>query len=422
MLTVMRSAWPLFLGLLLLMIGNGLQGTLLGLRGAIEGFSAGTMSFVMSAYFLGFLVGSRVTPGLIRRVGHVRVFAALASLISAAFILYAAIPNPVSWALMRLVVGLCFSGVYVVSESWLNATTTNANRGQALSLYLIVQMVGIIAAQGLLNVADPGGYELFVIMSVLVSVSFAPILLAATPAPYFETTKPMSLRELFRVSPLGMVGTFLLGGVFSAMFGMASVYATEVGLTAARTSIFVGIIYTGGMILQYPIGWLSDRVDRRRLILGTTCAGTVLILIGLPFLSNFVVLCVVAFVMGGVANPLYSLLIAYTNDFLEYEDMAAASGGLIFANGTGAILGPILIGWLMGRYGAWTFFFFIAVLFALITLYALYRMTQRAAPSVDETYAYTTVLPQSSPVAVELAQEVAIEMAQEDSQDDDADT
>ncbi|MEM7616608.1 MAG: MFS transporter, partial [Pseudomonadota bacterium] len=274
-----------------------------------------------------------------------------------------------------------------------------------------------ITAQGLLNVADPGGYELFVIMSVLVSISFAPILLAATPAPYFDTTKPMSLRELFRASPLGMVGIFLLGGVFSAMFGMAPVYATEVSLTAAQTSIFVAVIYLGGMVLQYPIGWVSDRVDRRMLILGTTGLGTILIVGSLPFLSNFILLCCAGFVVGGVANPLYSLLIAYTNDFLEYEDMAAASGGLIFANGLGAILGPIVIGWLMGAYGPWTFFLFIAVLFALIAVYAVYRMTQRAAPSVDDTYAYTTVLPQASPVAVELAQEVAIEMAQEDEED-----
>ena len=254
------------------MIGNGLQGTLLGVRGAIEGFSASTMAYVMSAYFGGFLAGSRVTPWLIRRVGHVRVFAALASLISAAFILYAALPHPVSWGLMRFLVGVCFAGVYVVSESWLNATTTNANRGQALSLYLIVQMGGIIMAQGLLNVADPGGYVLFVIMSVLVSISFAPILLSATPAPYFETTKPMTLRVLFQSSPLGMIGTFLLGGVFSAMFGMSAVFATEVGMTAAETSIFVAVMYAGGMLLQYPIGWLSDRMDRRILIFGTTGA------------------------------------------------------------------------------------------------------------------------------------------------------
>ncbi len=413
MLTALRTAWPLFLGMLLLMIGNGLQGTLLGVRGAIEGFSATTMSYVMSAYFVGFLIGSRLTPRLIRRVGHVRVFAALASLISAAFILYAALPHPVSWALMRLLVGVCFAGVYVVAESWLNATATNETRGQTLSLYLIVQMGGIVAAQGLLNVADPGGYTLFVIMSVLVSVSFAPILLAVTPAPYFETTKPMSLGALFQASPLGMVGMFLLGGIFSAMFGMAPVFATETGLTAAQTSLFVALIYAGGMILQYPIGWMSDRMDRRWLILGSTGVGAGVVLLGLPFLESFVLVCILAFIAGGVANPLYSLLIAHTNDFLEYEDMAAASGGLVFVTGLGAITGPLVIGWLMGAFGAWTFFGFIAALFALITAYALYRMTQRAAPSVEETSAYAVLTPQSSPVAVEVAQEVAIEMAEE---------
>lgn len=417
MLTALRTAWPLFLGMLLLMIGNGLQGTLLGVRGAIEGFSAATMSYVMSAYFVGFLIGSRLTPRLIRRVGHVRVFAALASLISAAFILYAALPHPVSWALMRLLVGVCFAGVYVVAESWLNATATNETRGQTLSLYLIVQMGGVVAAQGLLNVADPGGYALFVMMSVLVSVSFAPILLAVTPAPYFETTKPMSLGALFQASPLGMVGMFLLGGVFSAMFGMAPVFATESGLTAAQTSLFVALIYAGGMILQYPVGWMSDRMDRRWLILVSTGVGAGVVVLGLPFLSSFFLVCILAFVTGGVANPLYSLLIAHTNDFLENEDMAAASGGLVFVTGLGAIAGPLVIGWLMGVFGAWTFFGFIAALFALITAYALYRMTQRAAPSVEETSAYAVVAPQASPVAVEVAQEVAIEMAEEAEED-----
>ncbi|MEO0911758.1 MAG: MFS transporter, partial [Pseudomonadota bacterium] len=169
MLYILRNSWALLLGVLLLMIGNGLQGTVLGLRGAIEGFSAATMSYVMSAYFVGFLLGSRLTPHLIRRVGHVRVFAALGSLISAAFILYAAFPHPIMWAAMRLLVGLCFSGVYVVAESWLNDSASNETRGQSLSLYLIVQMLGIISAQGVVNFADAGGYMLFVIMSVLVS-------------------------------------------------------------------------------------------------------------------------------------------------------------------------------------------------------------------------------------------------------------
>jgi MFS family permease len=341
MILVLRNSWALLLGMMLLLIGNGLQGTLLGVRGAIEGFDAATMSLVMSAYYLGFLAGSRRVAVMIRRVGHVRVFAALASLISAAFIMYAAAPNPYLWVAMRLLVGFCFAGVYVVAESWLNEAATNETRGQALSLYMIVQMVGIISAQGLLTFADASGYTLFIIMSVLVSVSFAPILLTVSAAPAYQTTKRMTLRQLFGISPLGCVGTFLLGGVFAGIFGMASVFGTEKGLSVSQIALFVASIYTGGLLAQFPIGWISDRMDRRRLIMVLTAFGAFVTLVGTFFTGSTPVVMVLGFLIGGVANPLYSLLIAYTNDFLEHSDMAAASGGLLFINGLGAITGPL---------------------------------------------------------------------------------
>ncbi|MDT8343509.1 MAG: MFS transporter, partial [Thermohalobaculum sp.] len=266
MRAVLKTSWPLLIGMFLLMIGNGMQGTVLGVRGGLEGFDATTMGLVMSGYFLGFLGGAHLTPVLLRRVGHVRVFAALGSMISAALIIYGAVVDPIAWTLMRVLVGFCYSGVYVVAESWLNNQATNETRGRALSAYLIVQMMGIIAAQGLLNVADPAGYELFVIMSVAVSISFAPMLLSAGPTPVFATTRTMSLGRLYRTSPLGCVGTFLLGAIFACQFGMAPVYATLRGMTTAEISIFIGAFYVGGLVLQYPIGWLSDRMDRRRLI------------------------------------------------------------------------------------------------------------------------------------------------------------
>jgi MFS family permease len=413
MLVVLRNSWALLLGMLLLLLGNGLQGTLLGIRGAIEGYDATTMSWVMSAYFVGFLAGSWRAPMLIRRVGHVRVFAALASLISAAFILYAAAPDPYVWIGMRFVVGFCFAGVYVVAESWLNDAATNETRGQTLSVYMIVQMVGIIAAQGILNLADPSGYTLFVIMSVLVSISFTPSLLAAGTAPAFQTTKPMSLFQLFNVSPLGCVGTFLLGGVYAGIFAMASVFGTEKGLNVAQISAYVAAIYFGGLVFQYPIGWISDRMDRRKLIFAMTFAGALATAIGAIFSDVFTLLLGLAFVIGGVANPLYALLIAHTNDFLEHSDMAAASGGLLFINGLGAMTGPLLIGALMTRFGADAYFAYIATLFALTAGYAAYRMTVRPSPAPETTSSYAPVLPQVSPVAMEVAQEVAIERAVE---------
>ncbi len=401
MFKVFTTSWALLLGMMFLMVGNGVQGTLLGIRGAIEGFSTLQMSVVMSAYFAGFLIGSRMAPEMIRRVGHVRVFAALGSLISAVLVLYAAIPDWVAWVLLRVVIGFAFSGVYVTAESWLNNTASNENRGQALSLYMIVQMVGIIAAQALINFADPAGFLLFIIPSVLVSLAFAPILLSVSPAPTFGTTKSMSIRQLYDVSPLGVVGIFLMGGVFAAMFGMTAVWGTEAGLTVLEISIFTGAIYFGGLVFQYPIGWLSDRMDRRKLLIIVALIGSAGGAVAVLFDLNFIWLVGVALIIGGISNPLYSLLVAYTNDYLEGDQMAAASGGLLFVNGLGAIVGPLMIGWLMGVIGPSGFFLFIVVLTTALAVYAMWRMTQRASVPVAETGPFAPVSPNVSAATVD---------------------
>ena len=413
MFQVLSRSWALLLGMMLLMVGNGLQGTLLGVRGGIEGFSTFNMSIVMSAYFAGFLGGSRLAPKMIRRVGHVRVFAALASFISAILILYPAFAHPVAWALGRVVIGFCFSGVYVTAESWLNNSADNTNRGKTLSVYMIVQMFGIVCAQVLLVMGDAGGYALFIVASVLVSISFAPILLSISPTPAFETTKPMPLKTLIETSPLGCFGMFLLGGVFSAQFGMSAVYGMAAGLTIVQISMFVSSIYVGALLMQYPIGWFSDYIDRRVVILIVAAVGGAMSLVGFLFDHYFGALLVAAFGIGGTSNPLYSLLIAYTSDYLEADDMAAASGGLIFINGMGAIMGPLVTGWMMDVFGTQAFFMVIAVLMLTLTGYAGYRMTQRSRDGIEDG-AYAAVMPSASPVAVEVASEYYIETALED--------
>lgn len=417
MFQVLSRSWALLLGMMLLMVGNGLQGTLLGVRGGIEGFSTFEMSIVMSAYFAGFLGGSRVAPEMIRRVGHVRVFAALASFISAILILYPAFAHPVAWALGRLVIGFCFSGVYVTAESWLNNSADNTNRGKALSVYMIVQMFGIVSAQVLLAMGDVSGYALFIVSSVLVSISFAPILLSISPTPAFETAKPMPLKTLIKISPLGCLGMFLLGGVFSAQFGMSAVYGVAAGLTIVQISLFVSSIYVGALLMQYPIGWLSDRVDRRLVILIVASLGGVMSLVAFSFDQYFSALLVAAFIIGGTSNPLYSLLIAYTNDYLEADDMASAAGGLIFINGMGAIAGPLVTGTVMDTFGTQAFFMVIATLMLTLTGYAGYRMTQRSRDGVEDGL-YAPVMPSSSPVAVEVASEYYIETAMDEEENE----
>lgn len=397
MLRVLMTTWPLLLGVMLLMVGNGVQGSLLGIRGTLEAFTTFEISVVMSAYFLGFLLGSRFAPELIRKVGHVRVFAALGSLISAVLVMYPLLIEWQAWAVMRIVIGFGFSGIYITAESWLNNTATNETRGQALSAYMIVQMLGIVASQALLSVGDPFGYELFLIPAILVSLAFMPILLAQSPAPSFETSERLGFRQLFQISPVGCVSMLISGGVFSAMFGMASVWGTLALLSVGQIALFTSALYVGGLLLQFPIGWLSDRIDRRRIMLGLAATAAAVMAVAALFPLPFPVLLGVAMVLGGITYPMYSLIIAYTNDYLSKEQMAAASAGLIFLNGFGAVFGPLITGWLMGHVGHRGFFLFIGLLYSAQVAYIFWRMTRRAAPA--QTGAFRGVTPTASTVA-----------------------
>lgn len=414
MFQVFTGSWALFLGMFMLMIGNGLQGTLLGLRGDLEGFSTFSLSVVMSAYFLGFLFSSRYTPELIRRVGHVRVFAALGSMISAVLILYPVLVEPWAWTIGRVIIGFCFCGVYVTAESWLNDASSNETRGKALSLYMIVQMAGIVVAQYILSQGDVSGYALFIIPSVLVSLAFAPILLSVRPTPAFESTKPMTIKQVIAASPLACVGMFMLGGVFAAQFGMSAIYANRVGLSVGEISLFVSAIYVAALVLQYPIGWMSDRMDRRVLIVWVAMVGGAGSLIAFLVPGYYTLILVSGAIVGGTSNPLYALLIAYTNDYLEREDMAAASGGLLFINGLGAIMGPLIVGWMMDALGANGFWLFTAALMFAIGTFGLYRSTQRSRSDMDtEIVPYAAVSASSTPIVAEVAQEVYIDAEEE---------
>jgi MFS family permease len=409
MLQVIGSAWALLLGMFALMIGNGLQGTLLGLRGQIEAFTTLEISVVMSAYFVGFLFASRVAPWMIHRVGHVRVFSALGSLISAILILYPVLPDPWVWALARVAIGFCFCGVYITAESWLNDAVSNENRGKALSLYMIVMMGGIVTSQWIISRADVAGFAVFIIPSILVSLSFAPVLLSATQrTPEFRATKPLRLRRLVEASPLACVGMFLLGTVFAAQFGMSAVYGTRAGLTEGQITLMVSLTYLAALVAQFPIGWLSDRMDRRVLILALSAMGGGVALLAMLLPGPLWLILLAAAAVGGTSNPLYALLIAYANDYLERGDMAAASGGLLFINGLGAIAGPIVTGFLLDATGPGAFWGLIAGTMLALAGYAWWRM--RAVPNkpmVGERTNYVPIPAQATPVAADVTDRTA---------------
>jgi MFS family permease len=333
------------LGIGLLMLGSGLQGTLLGVRATMAGFPTTVTGIIMAGYFMGFLIGSALTPRLVARVGHIRVFGAMASIASVAPLIHAVAVDPYVWTAMRVLTGFAYVGLYIVAESWLNDRSTNQTRGQLLSVYMVIMLGSMAAGPLLLNAANPDGFVLFIVAAVLVSLAVVPISLTAYPAPEFHAIDKLKLGELMRISPLGIAGCMLQGSAAGTLIGLGAVYAQEVGLTLADVSFFVAAIILGGMILQWPIGRLSDRFDRRQVLTAATVlAGAVSLAAALLDLSNPALLIAIAGLLGGLSFPIYSLALAHTNDFLDPKQMVGASSGLLMANGIGGMVGPIAAG------------------------------------------------------------------------------
>jgi MFS family permease len=256
MIRTLSKSWPLFFGLALIMVGNGLQGTLLGIRASIEGFDTKTIGLIMSLYYLGFLGGSYYVPKLVGKVGHIRVFTALASLASTTVLLHGLYPDPWLWALIRAFTGFAYAGLYIVVESWLNDISTNKNRGRVMSLYLLITNAGLVLGQFLLNVASPEVIDLFIMTSILVSIALLPISLSSRPAPIFEEPHPVSLKSLYKISPLGLIGCLGIGITNGTMFSMGAVYATDIGLSLPQISVFMAAYILGGVFFQITVGKL----------------------------------------------------------------------------------------------------------------------------------------------------------------------
>jgi MFS family permease len=369
------ALWTLFVGFAMLMIGNGLNLAVIGVRIVDEGFGVRTAGIVMAGYFAGFLLGPAVVVRLLSAVGHIRVFASLASLASCAVLVHFVWVDPVTWTAMRFVFGFCMAGLYVVVESWLNDASTPSNRGRTLAVYMIVSMGGLAVGQLLIATADPANGVLFVVASILVSLSFVPMALAATAdAPPVRIADPLGLRDLARTVPTGLVGMLFTGASHGILFGLAAVYATRSGFSPTRTAIFVAAPAAGALVLQWPIGWASDRVPRRGVIVlvAAAAAGIAALLALAPGDSAVVV--PLMLLLGGCTFPLYSLLLTYTLDWSPPGTAMAASGTLLRVNGTGAVVGPIVGGVLIGWSGESAMFWSLVVTHGIIVAYLVYRL------------------------------------------------
>ena len=399
MLAAISSAWALLLGIALIMLGNGLQNTLLGVRATLEGFGTATTGLVMTAYFVGFVSGSVIVPRLLANVGHVRVFAALASLASGATLVHTVFVTPLSWGLIRVATGFCFAGLYVVAESWINEAATNRTRGQLLSVYMIMVLGGTGSGQLLMNLSDPRSFELFVLVSVLISFALIPITLSVGRAPPFEAPESIGIRALFRASPLGVTGAFLIGIAHSALYAMGPVFATEIGLDVERIALFIAVALFGGLVLQWPIGWLSDRFDRRRVIVAVAwIAATASTVAGVGGIDSYTVLVAATALLGGMSMPLYSLCGAHTNDHLTPRQIVAASATLVLVGGIGLTMGPLLAAALMQAAGPQGIFWLLTLVHACIGAYGLFRMMRREPVPLDEQRTYDPVSFRTSPI------------------------
>lgn len=369
------ALWALFLGFGMLMVGNGLNLAVLGVGVVTEGFGVSVSGYVMASYFAGFLLGPPLVVKWLSSVGHVRVFASLASIASCAVLVHFVWVSPASWAAMRFVFGFCMAGLYVVVESWLNDASTPRNRGRTLAVYMIVSMGGLAIGQLLIVTADTHGYTLFLVASILVSMSFVPMALAATTdAPPVRLAARVRVRELAHIAPTGLVGMFLTGASQGIIMGLAAVYATSAGFGATRTAVFIAVPAIGALVFQWPIGWASDRLPRRGVIFAVAVAATTLsaLLWLVPETSPLILLLMLG--LGGLTFPLYSLLLSHTLDRSSPGKAMGASGALLRVNGAGAVLGPIVAGSVMAASGETAMFWCLVVTHGLIAVYVAYRL------------------------------------------------
>lgn len=383
---MVAATWGLFVGLAFLLAGAGLVGSLVGVRSELAGFSTVVSGLIGAAYYGGFLIGTRLAFGSLARVGHVRVFAALAATGAAAVLFMGVVTRPTSWIAMRFVIGLCMAGTYVTAESWLNEMATNENRGRLLAWYMVVTTGAWGVGQALLGIGHVAGTALFAGAAILFCMSVVPVALSETSGPGFASPGHISLRELAKIVPSGVGSALIVGVTHGALSGMGAVYATAAGLSAGQVAIFMTAPMLGGMLFQYPISAASDDVDRRVVALAVATAaagGSVHLFFVTPgtTLSYLLMLGV-----GGFTYPLYALAGAYTNDWTPPDKLTAANSQLVTIYGIGALVGPLLASAVMSASSPRSYFAVSAGLHVVLIAFLFYRILAWRRPLIYTTW------------------------------------
>lgn len=377
-----RLSAPL-LSMWLLLAGNGLQGTILGLRAGYEGFSTEAVGIIMSAYFIGYILGTLTIPKLVTNVGYIRIFAVLASAGSTMTIFHVLFPNEIAWFFMRIITGYCMMGLYLVVESWLNSNSPNHLRGRVFALYMIVNLGGIAFGQQLIHFAEVSGFTLFLLSSVLFSLAVVPVGLTRTPAPETIPSKRMKVSRLYKLAPYGVVGVFIAALCSGAFWGLFPTFGLHSGLSASDIANFLTATLIGGICMQMPVGMLSDRFDRRIMIM-SMCFISATVAASVPFIISLGGngwLYLAGFLYGGSLMTINGMSMAHINDRLEKVDIMRAASSMLMVTAIGAIIGPIIASFLMGMAGETVLFFFIAICQTVMLGFGAFRLMQRKAVS-----------------------------------------
>ncbi len=394
----LKHSLALLLGMALLMLGAGLQATLLGVRATLEGFSTLVIGVVMAGYYVGYVGGSLAAPELVRRVGHIRVFAALTAVAAATILVQSMFVAAWFWVLMRGVSGVCFAAIYVVAESWLNDRADSRSRGTLLATYMVVIYAGLGLGQFLLNLADPRGQMLFTVIAVLISLALVPMALTAQRAPEFALPQRVGFRDLFVISPLGAIGVGFSGAISATLFSLGPVYAARAGFASTGVSTFMALSILPAIALQLPLGRYSDRIDRRSVLIAMSvaaaAAAAAALLLGrgesIPFFAAVVV-------YGGLSLSTYALCVSHINDHLRPEQMVAASGSIILLNGIGSIIGPLVVSAAMQVTGPVAYFGSAVAMHLAFAGFAAWRKGRTRAVPSDEKARFVGALPQVAP-------------------------
>jgi MFS family permease len=403
----LRSTLPtlfaLLLGYALMQIGNTLQGTLLSVRGSLENFSPTQIGAVGAAFWIGIVLGSLWAGRVIQQVGHARTFSALAAVASSAALLHLLVIDPAVWIAARALTGFCFAGLFIVVESWLNAAAGSQTRGQILGLYGMTGLIAGIGGQLLLPMSDPAGFRLFCFVAILISLALVPTALSRATAPGHTIGEAkINLKRLYTLSPFGAVAAILCGITTSSFFALGPVWAQLRGLNTNSIAIFMACGTLGGFAMTWPLGWLSDRMDRRHVIIGTSAMAAAILLVLINFVpdpSPLWLLYTYVAIFGGSIIPTYSIVTAHVNDMVKPGEFVSAAGGLLILQGLGAAAGPVIAGMSMTAFGRPGLLYVVIMAQALMAIWGAYRSLQRAAPEHKDSF----VLEAAVPVGTELA-------------------